>query len=324
MKDMPLVSVIIPTYNHGRWIKEAVDSVFSQTYRKHEIIVIDDGSTDDTGIVLRKRYGDRIIYRYQTNQGRGAARNVGLHIAKGKYIQFLDADDLILSEKLEKQVKYLEDHHEVAAVYGHSLLFYEDEIDNRWDNANKKRYLSGDKLLGNMISEPFMLPSPSLVKKAWIDSVGGFDESLKSNEDWDLWLRLAKEGAYFQYYPEEPVALFRQRRYNPPSIIHPQSAVIVLEKLRKDVKSRAERKELGLRRAICEARFEYGGYEALVGNKWKGIVEIIRSLPGKPTRLPMKLTYITLLPLLPSEAVRKCNDRIVILKNAILKSRGRH
>ena len=96
----PLVSVIIPTYNSAGYIEEALESVFEQTLQDFEIIVVDDGSTDGTGEVLRK-YGDRIRYIYQENNGPASARNGGIRVARGEYIAFLDADDLWVSTKLE-------------------------------------------------------------------------------------------------------------------------------------------------------------------------------------------------------------------------------
>ena len=100
MHSNPLVSIIIPAYNARRLIGESIDSVLNQTYSNCEILVIDDGSTDGTRAFLQHRYGDQIRYIYQKNQGRGAARNYGLRLARGKYIQFLDADDLILPDKI--------------------------------------------------------------------------------------------------------------------------------------------------------------------------------------------------------------------------------
>ena len=107
---MPTVSVIIPTYNRRTYVQEAIDSVLAQTYPDYEIIVIDDGSTDGTDQVLHARYGDRIRYVWQENQGESAARNRGIALARGEYIALLDSDDLWLPDKLAKQIPFLDSH----------------------------------------------------------------------------------------------------------------------------------------------------------------------------------------------------------------------
>ena len=111
----PLVSVIIPAYNSADFIDEALKSVFDQTYKDLEIIVVDDGSTDDTRAVLEK-YGDRVNYHYQDNNGPASARNRGIKLARGKYIAFLDADDLWLPTKLEKQVALFKNRENLGFV----------------------------------------------------------------------------------------------------------------------------------------------------------------------------------------------------------------
>ena len=169
----PLVSIIIPTYNMGHWIGEAIGSALAQTYSHCEIIVVDDGSTDGTGEFLRECYGDRIRYVYQDNKGRGAARNHGLRLARGGYVQFLDADDLILPAKIATHVAFLEAHPEYAAVYCHALVFYEDDPDHPWDHARQDAYCSGE-ILETEIHEPFLLPVMVLVRQVWVDKVGGF------------------------------------------------------------------------------------------------------------------------------------------------------
>ena len=111
---MPKVSVIIPTYNRSKYVTKAIDSVLAQTYRDFEIIVVDDGSTDNTKEVL-KPYTDRIKYLYQENTGVSAARNAGIRAAGGQWIAFLDSDDEWLPEKLSIQMDYLSRHNEIVA-----------------------------------------------------------------------------------------------------------------------------------------------------------------------------------------------------------------
>src|SRR6185369_7655534 len=111
-----LCTIIIPTYNHATYIERSVQCALDQTYPNVEIIVVDDGSTDDTQTRL-ERFGSRIVYQRKENGGLGAARNTGIKLSSGEYLQFLDADDSIAPEKLEKQVAILESQSEIAVVY---------------------------------------------------------------------------------------------------------------------------------------------------------------------------------------------------------------
>jgi len=186
---MPEVSVVIPTYNYARYIREAIDSVLAQTYRDSEIIVIDDRSTDDTKGVV-SQYGPEIEYIRQENQGLSAARNTGIRNSKGEYIAILDSDDIWLPSKLEKQIKLFEANSELGLVYSDGLVFGEKLA---WDdlsfggNMNFYRGRIFDKLLmGNFI------PCPSVViRRGCFDKVGLFDINLGACEDWDMSLRIS-------------------------------------------------------------------------------------------------------------------------------------
>jgi glycosyltransferase involved in cell wall biosynthesis len=117
---MPKVSVIIPTYNSASYIIEAVESVLNQTYKDFEVIVVDDGSTDNTHTLLEP-YLDRIMYRFQENRGESIARNEGIRIAQGEYITFLDSDDWWMPSKLERQVPLMEAIPEAVLAYAYSI-----------------------------------------------------------------------------------------------------------------------------------------------------------------------------------------------------------
>ena len=123
---MPEISVIIPTFNYGKYIERAIDSILTQTYQDFEIIVVDDGSTDNTKEIIRSKKSDKIRYFYQENKGAPAARNKGIVESKGKYIAFLDADDEWLPTKLEKQVdKFQKSSNKVALIYGWARIIDE-------------------------------------------------------------------------------------------------------------------------------------------------------------------------------------------------------
>lgn len=207
-----LISVIIPTYNRAHLVCDAIESVLAQTYSHYEIIVVDDGSTDGTGELLRKRYGDRIRYEWQENQGESVARNRGIALARGEYIAFLDSDDLWLPEKLEKQIAYLKAHPEVSAVFCQAYI-----IDARGirqpgilgADLTPKDLTLESLLLANTISGPSTTTTTTL---EFLRKVGGFDPAIRFAEDWDLWLRFRLAGE-IGYLPE-PLACVRMHSNN--------------------------------------------------------------------------------------------------------------
>jgi len=187
----PMLSVIIPTYNRAHLISRAIKSVLNQTYQDFEIIVIDDGSTDNTEEIVKDFTDFRIHYIYHKyNQGVSAARNTGIKASRGEYIALLDSDDEWLPEKLSKQIKVLQSESpEVGAVY--SNLCYIDEngkSTNKLLNPKKEGYIYEDLFAGNCVGPPSTL----LIRKECFNRVGLFDNLLNAQEDWDMWIRIAK------------------------------------------------------------------------------------------------------------------------------------
>lgn len=129
MKHTSLVSVIIPVYNAERYVGEAIASVLGQTYRPIEVIVINDGSTDGSEAAV-KQFGGAIRYYAQRNRGLGATRNQGVEFAQGHFVAFLDADDLWVPDKLERQMKHFDDHPHLDMVFGYIQQFYTPELEN--------------------------------------------------------------------------------------------------------------------------------------------------------------------------------------------------
>lgn len=187
-----LVSIIVPTYNQEGYIIEAVESCLNQTWKDIEVIVVDDGSTDATRELL-KPYIDRglIVYIYQNNSERSAARNNGLRASKGEFIQFLDSDDLLDNDKIRVQVEYLAAHPEIFGVYCDSKQFT-DSLDNC--SVIKPKALSGD-ITHELVKWNFMTINSALIRR----DECFFDESLNTAEDWDYWLRLSLKGFKFSY-----------------------------------------------------------------------------------------------------------------------------
>jgi glycosyltransferase involved in cell wall biosynthesis len=184
---MPEVSVVIPAYNAAGYIGAAVDSVLNQTFDQLEVIVVDDGSTDDTAAVVADM-SDRVRCLRQPNSGVSAARNKGIGESRGRYVAFLDADDVWLPEKLTKQLDAL------AAAPGSALCyspFLVSDSDLRQIEV-RSRGIHGDPL-EELLVEGNVVGSPSTVvcRREVVQEAGGFDPQLSQCADWDMWVRLA-------------------------------------------------------------------------------------------------------------------------------------
>ena len=194
MSDSPAVSVIIPAYGHADLIGETLDSVLAQTFDDYEIIVIDDGSPDDTaGAVeaVSRRSPRPIRYERQENRGQGGARNVGLKLARGEFVAYLDDDDLWPADKLEWQIECLRRDDQLGLVWGeHSVL-----LPDGGEFHHQPRFVDmpeGEAHAAFLYKNRIMSPGQTLIRRSALERVGGFDESIWGADDWDLYLRLAK------------------------------------------------------------------------------------------------------------------------------------
>lgn len=212
----PLVSVIIPAFNNGPFIAAALNSVFRQSSVPCEVIVVDDGSTDDTKNILRS-YRDRVVYCHQTNRGAAAARNCGLARAKGEYIAFLDGDDVWFGGNLAMKIGYLANNPGTGAVFSNFRIFdssgviQEDGMRSTYPIFRgrslagifeKKSTLSSDNLrcfayegyvFESLLFGNFIATCSMVARRKCIDYVGAFREDLWTQEDYDYWLRLSRK-----------------------------------------------------------------------------------------------------------------------------------
>jgi len=178
-KNNPLVSVIIPVYNAELYLEESIRSALEQTYRPFEILVVDDGSTDGSGSIARK-FKEQIIYIYQSNQGVAAARNQGINKSSGKFLTFLDADDLWKPKKLSIQMKYMLDHPELQYTITRVKYFLE-------PGHNIPSGFRRDLLIEDCVG---MLLGTLMAKKNLFEKTGHFDPKLKISEDVDWFARV--------------------------------------------------------------------------------------------------------------------------------------
>ncbi len=178
------ISVIIPVYNRAELVKKAVESVLAQTYPCHEIIVVDDGSTDEIKIELTSQPCIKILR--QENKGVSAARNLGIKNASGDWLAFLDSDDYWLPNKLEEQIKFHRQNPDI-------LISQTDEIwirNGTRINPNKDNIKVGGDIFEQSLERCMISPSAVMLRKDILDLVGMFDERLPACEDYDLWLRI--------------------------------------------------------------------------------------------------------------------------------------
>ncbi len=184
----PRISVVIPTYRHRDFILATLDSVFAQTMTDLEVIVVNDGSPDDTRdlLVPLVREG-RVQYVEQPNEGQSRARNAGLARTRGHYVALLDDDDLWPKDKLEWQARFLDEHPDVGAVGG-TLQVFDERSTLRWEGKFHPAITFESLFLEN----PFRTPGQTLIRRDLLARLGGMNTSIWGADDWDLWFRIAK------------------------------------------------------------------------------------------------------------------------------------
>jgi glycosyltransferase involved in cell wall biosynthesis len=187
--DLPSVSLVITSYNHGQFLAEAIESALSQTRRFHEILVIDDGSTDDTAAVAARYPG--VQYIWQENRGLAAARNAGLRRAQGRFVVFLDADDYLRPEAVDAGLKCANSHPTASFVYGR---YHNAEASGESLPAEPLHACGPDPYLEFLRGNCIGMHATVMYRRSAIHAVGGFREELKACEDYDIFLRIARQG----------------------------------------------------------------------------------------------------------------------------------
>lgn len=283
---MSRVSVIIPTYNYARFLAQAIDSALAQTLMPREVIVVDDGSTDDTARVL-EAYADGITVIRQPNLGVAAARNAGAARAEGELLAFLDADDVWLPEKLERQVAKFESDAGLGLV--HCGM---EEIDESGEGLGRRldgmEGWVGDEML--LFRRGVILGggSGAMVSRVAFDAVGGFDTAMSTSADWDLYYRIARR--FRIGFVSEVLLQYRVHRSN----MHLNIRAMERDMLRAYEKafngganrlSRIERRAYGnLRMALAGSYFSVGQHAGFARNT-------LKSLARTPENLTRLLAY---------------------------------
>jgi glycosyltransferase involved in cell wall biosynthesis len=275
----PTVSVIVTSYNYGRFLPEAMDSVLAQTLRDLEVIVIDDGSTDDTAAVTQRYLGDpRIRYHRTDHLGQPKAKNTGIRLTRAGLIAFLDADDAWMPTKLEKQVALFQNRPEVGVVYSRRLMM--DEAGR--DMPYRQPTLYRGEVLGAMFRRPFVCFSSCMVRRSVFDDVGLFDESIPMSIDYDLWMRAAMR--YRFDYVDEPLVKYRTGHANlsQRELERTRIARFIVRRFLDERGGRARVDAALVRDALAELACDMA-YAALEkGQKGTSLLEYARSLTYRP------------------------------------------
>jgi glycosyltransferase involved in cell wall biosynthesis len=183
---MPRVGVIIPVYNGALYIDKCIQSVLAQTFQDFEIVVVDDGSTDNTAQVVQAISDTRVEYVYQANRGPSAARNTGIRCSRGDFIAFLDSDDLWLPSKLEKQLQCFNQAEGAGLVHCSVII-----VDAAGNVVRCQEARSEGRILDDLLLENSIATSSTMVPRKVLEHVGLFPEGVSRGEDWALWMRIA-------------------------------------------------------------------------------------------------------------------------------------
>ncbi len=284
---MPRVSVVIPTYNQASFLGEAVGSALAQTYRDFEVIVIDDGSTDNTPEVASS-FPPAVRYFRQENRGISAARNRGIELANGEYLAFLDSDDILLENALEKSVAFMDQHPEAGFCYGQVYSIDEKGRPMRLSRLRGARascIRDGREQIARMLWRGDIAPSAVLARRSCVEEAGLFNTNVHMGEDVDMWLRLAMR--YAVGYLAEPVAKYR---VNPQSITAQSSFEANKRSHTAFVQRALEAAEFGphshMRRKAYFALYCYLSEEAARrGYRATGLAYLLRALKACPELL---------------------------------------
>lgn len=294
----PKVSVIIPTYNRAKFIEAAIQSVLDQTYQDFEIILVDDGSTDETAEIIKSFPTDKLKYIYQENCGRSNARNHALRLAKGRYIAFLDSDDLYLPGKLELQVGYMEEHPEVDMIYTSAYCMDENgnSINHHYD-AKVSGWIY--KYIAFFVPVTITLPTV-MARREVFDKVGGFDEKMERFEDTDMWRRISK--CFFFGAIAEPTCKLRTHSDNTLVSQDPQKIVTALDYYASKVfREDIDVGVITLRKGVSTL-YQYYGYALLTQSEWASLgrallYKALACWPLSPRLYAKLIYYHTLYPL---------------------------
>ena len=314
---MPKISVVIPVYNGSKYIEETLNSVLNQSYKDFEIIVIDDGSTDNTSEIVN-RFPSPVRLIQNKHNGKSFSRNIGIRAARGELISFVDADDLWMPNKLEVQIEYLKNHPEFEWIYSDCYIFEgsSEHIVDIWSRTAKKIY-SGN-ILKQLLND-CLIPSPTpMVSRRIFDDVGFFDETFLRHqpEDWDMWLRIASR------YPigsiNEPLALLRKHENSLTAKEDPLKTFEGIMYVVQRAISRDKERIGNLANKVLSSRYlSFGKGLARMSGRREARTMYFNALRYNPLNIKAYTFY--LLQFLPDKIVFRLHKLNVFLRNIVAK-----
>jgi glycosyltransferase involved in cell wall biosynthesis len=255
-KINPLVSVIIPCYNHGKYLSSAIKSILCQSYTHYEIIIVDDGSTDDTQTVARKFPG--IHYLYQSNAGLSAARNAGIKISKGEYLIFLDADDWLCDDAILQNVNILMKNHQMAFISGAHRKVNKNGIVLEDVNRPVEKDHYQHLLQGNYIGM-----HATVMYQRWVFDTFEYDTTLNACEDYDLYLKISKQYPVLHHHHYIAEYLIHDTNMSGDIPLMLRTVLMVLKRQRRFLSSKKEWKCYRNGLAIWKGYYTVKMYEKL-------------------------------------------------------------
>lgn len=206
---LPLISIVVPTYNRKDYLRICLQALLNQSYTNNEIIVMDDGSTDDTCEMIKSEF-PQVVYFYQENAGTAAAKNNAVTKAKGQYIVFIDSDDVFLPDAVEKLFKALPEESPAACSYGHYLTIDANGVQQ--PTKNKVKHFPSGMILKDLLEHIIVTNCGTMIPRQLFLETGGFDCRLRVAEDYKLFLTLAAQVPF--YAVAEPIYLRRRHNNN--------------------------------------------------------------------------------------------------------------
>lgn len=286
---LPLVSIVVPSYNHERYLKAAIDSILAQDYQRIELIVIDDGSTDGSPAIL-KSYGSRFHWEIQPNQGQVAALNKGWLMSLGDILGYLSADDLLLPGAVSAAVRCLEEHRDAALAYSDFNL-----IDP--DSAVVRRVRAPEFDYRRMVVEIECPPGPgAFFRRAAFEKAGTWNPRFKQMLDYEYWLRLGLHGRFVRI--PEVLAAYRvhpgSQSFAASHRIRPEEPITIIESFfgNADLPPEIRRSQ---RQALAAAHLLSAQLHLRMGNYREGLATLLCAFRFKPRSLVSPRTLRMLL-----------------------------
>jgi glycosyltransferase involved in cell wall biosynthesis len=281
---MPKVSVVMPVYNGERFLRDSLDSVFAQTFQDFETLCVDDGSTDRSAAILQQ-YGPRIRTVRQENAGQSAARNAGVALARGRYIAFLDQDDLWYPSKLMSQIAAIEANPHVILVHCDF-----DRIDEQGQMVQEgvgvtERASALASSMGQLIGEALIFPSAMMIRKDGYERSGGFHSALQGFEDFDLIARLKQQGEFVMVEERGMAYRLHGQGFTRAGGLHIIRSRETFLRRMEELYRGDRAKETIVRRMLADCYSDWGMHEVRKGNKTEGRTKLIESLRCNPAKM---------------------------------------